>query len=128
MAQTAVLAIGLDPRFADYDAMPQYTPELVRAYIEAETARVRDLGFDVDTCLVAPGESAEAAVEAALQARSFACIVIGAGLREPPDHLLLFEKILNLVHRLAPHAHIAFNTAPADTVEAVRRWVARGAV
>jgi hypothetical protein len=36
---------------------------------------------------------------------------------------LLFEKILNLVHRLAPDAGIAFNSTPADTAEAVRRWV-----
>jgi hypothetical protein len=34
--------------------MPQLTPELVRAYIEAEIARVRELGFDVETRLIAP--------------------------------------------------------------------------
>jgi hypothetical protein len=120
---TAVLAIGLDPRFADFSAMPHLTPELVRAYIEAEIARVRELGYDVETCLIAPGEAAEAEIEVTLRTRSFACVVIGAGLREPPEHLLLFEKILNLVHRLAPDAGIAFNSTPADTAEAVRRWV-----
>jgi hypothetical protein len=50
--------------------------------------------------------------------------VIGAGLREPSEHLLLFEKILNLVHRLAPNASIAFNTSPVDTADAVERWMA----
>jgi hypothetical protein len=49
--------------------------------------------------------------------------VIGAGLREPAPRLLLFEKIINLVHTLAPEARICFNTTPADTAEAVRRWV-----
>jgi hypothetical protein len=120
---TAVLAIGLDPRFADFNAMPQLTPELIQAYIDAEIARVRDLGFDVETCLIAPGDAAEAEVEAALRGKSFACVVIGAGLRVPAEHMLLFEKILNLVHRLAPDASIAFNSTPADTAEAVRRWV-----
>ena len=124
MAQTAVLAIGLDPRFADFSAMPGLTPELIRAYIEAEIGRVRDQGFEVESRLIAPDGSAEAEIEAALRARRFACVIIGAGLREPARHLLLFEKILNLVHRLAPEAAIAFNSTPADTAEAVQRWVA----
>ena len=123
MTPAAVLAIGLDPRFADYTAMPQFTPVLVRACIEAEIARVRALGFDVETRLIAPDEAAEAEIEAALRAKSFDCVVIGAGLREPDQHLVLFERILNLVHRFAPKASIAFNSKPGDTAEAVQRWV-----
>jgi hypothetical protein len=87
---TAVLAIGLDPCFADFSTMPQLTPELVRAYIDAEIARVRELGFDVETRLIAPGEEAEAEIGAALRARS-------------------------LVHRLAPDVSIVFNSAPTPT-------------
>jgi hypothetical protein len=49
--------------------------------------------------------------------------VIGAGLREPAERLLLFEKVVNLVLIHAPHARICFNTTPADTVEAVQRWI-----
>ena len=120
---TAVHAIGLDPRFADLGTMPQFTPELVHAYIEAEIARVRELGFDAETCLISPGERADAEIEAALRDGHFACVVIGAGLRQSPEHLLLFEKIVNLVHRVAPGASIAFNSTPADTAEAIRRWV-----
>jgi hypothetical protein len=123
MMQTAVLAIGLDPRFADLETISQFTPELIRSYIEAEIARVRQLGFDAKICLIAPGETAEAEIEAALQSGNFSCVVIGAGLRQPPEHLLLFEKTINLVHRLAPDASIAFNSTPADTVQAVQRWV-----
>lgn len=76
--------------------MPQFTPEMVHAYLDAEIDRVRKTGLDVDACLVAPDETAEAEVEAALNAKSYGCVVIGAGLREPPEHLLLFERILNL--------------------------------
>ncbi|HLJ06273.1 MAG TPA: hypothetical protein VKT26_08375 [Acetobacteraceae bacterium] len=125
MAPNAVLAIGIDPWFADFSAMPQLTPELIHAYILAEIARVRELGFDVALLLIAPGEKAEADVAEILQSKDFACVVIGAGLREPPEHLLLFEKIVNLVRRLAPAASIAFNTTPADTAEAVLRWMTR---
>jgi hypothetical protein len=33
MALTNVLAIGTAPRFADFNAIPELTPEVVRAYI-----------------------------------------------------------------------------------------------
>jgi hypothetical protein len=118
-----VLAIGIEPAYADYSAFPQLTPELVRTYIEAQLLRLRDLGYDVTSCLVDLGETAEVTVTEALRAGNFDCVVIGAGLREPKEHLLLFEKILNLVHRLAPDAAICFNTSPADTAEAVQRWI-----
>jgi hypothetical protein len=118
-----VLAIGIEPGSADYSAFPQLTPELVRSYIEAQLLRLRDLGYEVTSCLVDLGETAEAAVTAALRDERFDCVVIGAGLREPKERLLLFERILNLVHRLAPDAAICFNTTPADTAEAVQRWI-----
>ena len=34
-----VVAIGLDLRFADFTAMPDLTPELIRAYIDAEMSQ-----------------------------------------------------------------------------------------
>ena len=83
MPQTAVLAIGLDPRFADLGAMPGLTPERVRAYVEAEMDRVRALGYAVEMRLLAPGEAAEAELEALLGARRFDCVLLGARLREP---------------------------------------------
>jgi len=118
-----VLAIGIEPGNADYSAFPQLTPELVRNYIEAQLLRLRGLGYEITSCLVDLDEAAEAAVTSALRDERFDCIVIGAGLREPKERLLLFEKVLNVVHRLAPEAAICFNTAPADTAEAVQRWV-----
>jgi len=118
-----ILAIGIEPGSADYSAFPQLTPELVRNYIEAQLLRLRDLGFEVTSCLIDLDETAEAVVTAALRDERFDCIVIGAGLREPKPRLVLFEKVLNLVHRLAPEAAICFNTTPADTAEAVLRWV-----
>src|SRR3954470_8857879 len=118
----SVLALGLDPAFADLSQMPGLTPELIRAYIDAQLERRRGLGYEVDSCLVDLGETAEAVTARHLQLRSFDCVVIGAGLRAPAQ-LLLFEKLLNLVHALAPNAKICFNTAPADTAEAVQRCV-----
>jgi hypothetical protein len=118
-----VLAIGIEPGNADYSAFPQITPELVRDYIEAQLLRLRDLGYEVTSCLIDLDATAEAGLTAALRDEHFDCIVIGAGLREPKERLLLFEKVLNLVHRLAPNAAICFNATPADTAEAVQRWI-----
>ena len=120
----AVLAIGIDPAFADLNAIQGFTAEMVRAYLDSQINRVTEFGYDVETCLIDLGDTAEQVVERALRSKPFDCVVIGAGLREPPELLLLFEKVLNLVHALAPGARIAFNSNPTDTAEAAHRWLA----
>jgi hypothetical protein len=117
-----VLAVGLDPARADLTQFPGLTPDVVRAFIDAQLDRLRGLGYEVDSCLIDPGETAEAVTLQALTSGSFDCVMIGAGLRAGP-HLLLFERLLNLVHAHAPGAKICFNTTPADTAEAVQRWI-----
>ena len=123
MAKKTVLAIGIDPVFVDYTALPQFTPEIFRSYIDGQIERVRGLGYDVTDCLIDLGDTAEAVAAEALKSGDFDCVLIGAGLRQPGERLLLFEKIINLIHRLAPKASICFNTTPADTAEAVQRWI-----
>ena len=122
MAKKSILAIGLDPAFVDLTEFPNLTPELVRHYIDAQIEPLRTAGFDARSCLIDLGDTAEGVITKALEEQSFDCVVIGAGLREPKPRLLLFEKVINLVHTLAPDAKICFNTNPSDTLEAVRRW------
>src|SRR4051795_328312 len=117
-----VLALGIDPVFVDFTASPEVTPELVRAFIDSQMERLSDLGYEVETCLVDLGETAEVVTARHLNSQAFDCVMIGAGLREPAL-LLLFERLINLVHAQAPDAKICFNTTPADTAEAVQRWV-----
>jgi hypothetical protein len=75
---------------------------------------------------VGAGETAEAELAAALTRSDYECVMVGAGLRLISVHFLLFEKLINVVHRLAPaFTRICFNTQPSDTAEAVRRWVQR---
>jgi hypothetical protein len=69
------------------------------------------------------GETAEAVVRSRLQQEAFDCILIGAGVRANPSNLLLFEKLINVVHQHAPRAKLCFNTIPGDTAAAVKRWV-----
>jgi hypothetical protein len=119
----AVLAVGLDPAYADFSKMPDLNPKLIRAYLRQQTDRIRAMGFEVVDCLISPDEAGELALEAALRARSFDCVVIGAGLREPPHLLFQLEKAVNAIHRLAPRASICFNSSPTDTAQAVLRWL-----
>jgi hypothetical protein len=117
-----VLALGLDPEFADFTKFPHLTADLIRGFIEAQIEKVRGAGYDVTSCLVDTGSTAESEVARRLNGERFDCVMFGAGLRDA-DRLLLFEKLLNLVHARAPEAKICFNTSPADTVEAVQRWI-----
>jgi hypothetical protein len=123
MAKKTVLAIGIDPAFVDSGALPGYSPDLLRIYIDSQIERLRSLGYDARSCLIDLGNTVEAVVAKALRSKQLDCVVIGAGLRQPPERLHLFETVLNLAHALAPDARICFNTTPADTAEAVQRWV-----
>jgi hypothetical protein len=117
-----VLALGLDPTYADFEKPPNLTPQLIRSFIESQLERLRGCGYEVTSCLVDAGETAESVAASLLQSQTFDCVMFGAGLREPQHHLL-FEKLINLVHHGAPQAKLCFNTTPADTTEAVQRWV-----
>lgn len=115
-----VLALGLDPRAVDPASIPGLDPGLVQAYIDAQLDRVRSSGHDVVSCLVDAGDTAPAILAHTLRANHFDCVLIGAGLRAP-EHVRLFEVLLNLVIAQAPRARICFNTNPADSVDAVQR-------
>lgn len=118
----SVLALGLDPVHADFKEFPHLTPDLIKSFIDSQLQRLRGLGYEVESCLVDRGDTAEAVLAQHLQSRKFDCVMIGAGLRAPA-HFLLFEKLINRIHKQAPGAKICFNTTPADSAEAVQRWV-----
>jgi hypothetical protein len=121
-----ILTIGMQPELVDFSKapVPGLTAEKVYAGLAEEERRFRELGFEPTRCLIDKGETAEAVAKAALQARSYDVVMIGAGVRAHPDQFLLFEKIINVVHEHAPGSKIAFNTAPTTTVDAVLRWAA----
>ena len=117
-----VLALGLDPEYVNPEMLQGLSPALVRSYIDAQLERVRAMGYELRSCLVDTGDTAEKVVESELNSRTFDCVLFGAGLRDE-SQLLLYEKLLNLVHAKAPQAKICFNSNPGDTAEAVQRWV-----
>jgi hypothetical protein len=119
----SVLAIGLDPAFADAAHLGSLSADAVRSFVTGQLELLQKRGYDVESCLLSPQAAAEQVLSGTLAARKFDCVLIGAGLRVDPSQLLLFEKVINLVHALAPAARICFNTSPGDSVEAVQRWL-----
>jgi hypothetical protein len=121
-----VLVVGLDPRLIDF-SQPGYPPgmsaEKVFAGVKASEEELTGLGCNVTTCLTDFGETAESVVQAELEKQPFDCVMIGAGVRTVPSNFLLFEKLVNIVHRHAPQANLCFNQLPHDTAEAVKRWL-----
>ncbi|GEP02479.1 hypothetical protein [Methylobacterium oxalidis] len=131
MAPISVVLVGIDPDLIDFSA-PAYSgfPGLdaakIRAGLEADAARLRDLGYDPEICFVDLGQTAEAVVRERLRRRLFDAVMIGAGVRLIPENTALFEKLLNVIHVHAPQAKFCFNTRPTDTAEAVQRWFPAG--
>ncbi len=123
MSTKKVLLIGLDPRVVNYDRWPGLTAEKLEAGLRRDEAALNDSGYDARICFIDHGETAEEVVTAKLAETEFACVLVGAGVRTDADEFLLFEKLVNAVHENAPGARICFNTGPADSVDAVKRWI-----
>ena len=120
-----VLIIGLDPEKLDMKARglpPGVSVEALKAGIAGVKATFEAHGDRLDSCGLDPGGPIESILEAQLAQGPYDCVVIGAGFRVPQHALLLFERVVNTVHRHAPNAAIAFNTSPADTWDATQRW------
>jgi hypothetical protein len=125
MAKKKVLVIGIDPKLIDpnLSTATGWDANRVRAAAQDTNKRLMDLGYELQNCLVDLGETAESVVSDTLSKEKFDCIMVGAGVRMLPQHTILFEKIINTIHQKAPYSKICFNTNPADTVEAVLRWM-----
>jgi hypothetical protein len=123
---TRVLLVGLKPDEVDYSdpaLPPGMDAKKVQAGIDLGLKQMIDRGWQADACLIQPDATAGPAVERRLGATTYDCVVIGGGVRLPPKNLLLFETIVNTVHKVAPNTSIAFNTRPEDSADAAARWL-----
>lgn len=125
-ATKKILVIGFDPTLVDFSTREMIaadlTAEKVLAGIAAENDRIRALGHDIERCHVAPDTDLHV-VHDRVTSNRWDVIVIGAGMRSRPEALLLFERVINLVHEFAPGARIGFPSGPTDAAEAIQRWV-----
>jgi hypothetical protein len=99
------------------------TAEIISAGIALTLTQMTDRGWESDVCYIRPDDTAGQTVERHLASANYACVVIGAGVRLPPQGLEIFEAVVNAIHRGAPGAAIAFNTRPEDSADAAARWM-----
>jgi hypothetical protein len=124
MAQ--VLFVGYVPEtvdFSDPALPPGMTAEKIHAGIAVAVKQFAERGWEADLCLIRPDETAGPTVARQLASKNYDCVVIGAGIRLLPRGLVLFEVVVNAVHKSAPGAAIAFNTVPQDSADAAARWL-----
>jgi hypothetical protein len=71
--------------------------------------------------MIPPDAAGLAKLEKQLANATYDCVVIGGGLRIPPKSLVLFETVVNAIHKDSPGSAIAFNTRAEDTAEVAAR-------
>jgi hypothetical protein len=121
---TRILFVGQKPEtvdFSDPSLPPGFDAEKINAGIAIAIEKIAERGWQGDTCMITPDAEGRAMLEQQLKAAIYDCVVIGGGLRLPPKGLALFEAVVNIVHKSAPDAAIAFNTKPEDTADAAAR-------
>ena len=126
MAKKKILLIGIDPKSIDpnLSTATGWDANRVRAAAQDANKRLVELGYELQSCLLDPRGTDESVLSDTLSREKFDCIMVGAGVRVLPQNTILFEKIMNTIHQKAPpSSKICFNTNPADTVEAILRWV-----
>ena len=62
-------------------------------------ADMAERGWQAENCFIKPDETAAPAVERRLAEGRYDCVVIGAGVRLPRSRLVLFEALVNAIHR-----------------------------
>jgi hypothetical protein len=123
---TRVLFVGQAPDtvdFSDPSLPPGFNAQKIQAGIDLAAAKFAERGWVGDICMIRPDAAGLAMLEKQLAAGTYDCVVIGGGMRLPPKGLVLFEQVVNAIHKGAPGAAIAFNTRPEDTAEAAARWL-----
>jgi hypothetical protein len=122
----SILIIGEDPAQIDFDA-PDAPKDMSAAKVmdglNGSLARLKTAGHAATLVLTKDAETVERQITEALARASYDVIVIGAGLRTLPPMALQFERLINVLHKKAPNAKLAFNSQPGDSDAAAMRWL-----
>jgi len=100
------------------------THEKLMAMLKEQNEALKQAGVDpamLNLDQEASPDAIETLVVDALTQTQYDIVSIGAGVRTLPDHFLLFEHLVNIVHEHAPQARFAFDTGPGDKVESMCR-------
>ncbi|MEJ0025997.1 MAG: hypothetical protein WDN01_08215 [Rhizomicrobium sp.] len=119
-----VTVAGLEPPLVDFArTSPSLNPQTLVAALNEQVMALAAAGYEASVLYLDTGATAETVLADALEKQKPDCVCIGAGVRNNPAFLLLFEKLVNVIHANAPGAKLCFNTGPHDTMDAIRRWI-----
>lgn len=98
-------------------------PEHIKAELNALEGQMRQQHIDFEFIGATPDECVEK-LRGVLSGYNSKVdgVVIGNGYRSIGKFTVEFEQLVNVVRECAPTAKLLFNTTPADTIDAVRRW------
>ncbi len=111
--------MGLKHDATDYKLFANFKDNLQETIL-AEIEKIKELDLEVKLVQVNKDNAVEE-IRGALSERTYDIIQIGAGIRTTPEHFLLFEKVVNLVHELQPQSKIGFNTGPDSVYDSAKR-------
>ncbi|MFN8846514.1 MAG: hypothetical protein ACK5V3_02035 [Bdellovibrionales bacterium] len=117
-----VIMIGWHPSVVDYSKFPGLTEDKLSSALIADKNKLIEQGYDASWVYLYKSDSAVEDLSKLLKENTYDVIMIGAGVRKVDEHFLLFEKLINVIHELAPKSKIAFNTGPTDSDSAIKRW------
>lgn len=123
-ATRVVLVVGLDPAVVEGPEAVRggRGAEAVRAGLAADEVEMLGRGWRCEPVFIEAVEQAAPRLAEALEAAQPDCVVIGSAARAP-GALVLLETLLNVIHRRAPHAAIAFAARAGESAEAAERWM-----
>ncbi|KAL3135873.1 hypothetical protein ABBQ32_007429 [Trebouxia sp. C0010 RCD-2024] len=96
-------------------------PEHIKAELNEVGEEMRRQGVKYQFVGAGPQECVDK-LRRALSDSKVDGVVIGNGYRSVSKFTVEFEQLVNIVRECAPSAKLLFNTTPADTIDAVRRW------
>jgi len=118
-----VLLVGIDPKELDFTKITFITEKELSESLQTEKQKLINAGYDADWCFVDLGTTAEKTLKDKLSRDEYSLVMIGAGIRTLPDNFILFENLVNVIHKFAPNSQIGFNTNQNDTEISVKRRV-----
>ena len=123
-----ILLVGIDPDLVDFSdpaLPPGIDADFIRRGIRQALDELGAAGHDTGHLYIPIDPADQRLLSDTLASDSIDCVVIGGGVRIPPNNLLLFEAVLNTVaHAAAPPA-IALVAHPGEAAGAVARVLGR---
>mmetsp|Transcript_81735 Transcript_81735/g.210464 ORF Transcript_81735/g.210464 Transcript_81735/m.210464 type:complete len:161 (-) Transcript_81735:485-967(-) len=102
--------------------------EKLAKMLEEQTVEMEQVGLEARILVLdpaAPRNEILATVMDKLDSEAYDCVSLGAHVRTTPETVKLFEQLVNVVHKHAPQARIAFDEGPDDIAAAIFRQLAQ---